>query len=149
MATSGWPSICGRPNSSCSARFAGAFAVGEVLDAVILAAVARGNEVRVDLRVPHVIVDAVHDADEIVPAVGEDAVEAVAEDRRLDFLGVAGTDGGDHVGEGDAALEEVQVAVELHLTPVEVFPVDAGELHVPMPEAALVGDVVDREHGDE
>ena len=142
MATSGWPSTGGRPNSCCSAALQARLPSTKLCDVVVVAAA----RVRIDFRIPHAVVDAVDDAEQVVVAVGEDAFEAVAQRRRLDLLGVARADGGDHVGERDAALEEVEVAVELHLPPVEVLPVDAGELHVPVPEAALVGDVVDREH---
>ena len=49
------------------------------------------------------------------------------------------------VGEDQAGLQQVQVAEELHLPPIEILPVEAGEHHVPVPEGALIGHVVDRQ----
>ena len=65
--------------------------------------------------------------------------------RGLNLLGVARADGVEPVGEDQAGLQQVQIAEELHLLPVEVFPVQPGQQHVPVPEHALIGHVVDRE----
>ena len=35
--------------------------------------------------------------------------------------------------------------MELHLVPVEVLPVESCEQHIPVPEAALVGQIMERE----
>ncbi len=76
------------------------------------------------------------------------AFQAAAERDALNFFGVARADGVDGVGEHEAGLQQVELAVELHLVPVEVSPIEAGQQHVPMPEAALVGKVVDGNQRD-
>ena len=55
----------------------------------------------------------------------QDAVEPVAEGRRLDLLGVARRDGGDRVGEDEAPLQQVEPAVELQRAGMEHAPVEA------------------------
>jgi hypothetical protein len=79
--------------------------------------------------------------------MAEQAVEPAATLRRADLARVGRAHGGYPVGEGQAALDERQAAVELE--PVE-RPQVGGELErpqQPVVEQALVGEVVDREHG--
>src|SRR3712207_2418357 len=73
------------------------------------------------------------------------AFQAAAQRRALYLFGVSWAHGADRVGKSQPGLQKAQIAVELHLPPIEVLPVDASELHVPVPEVALVRDVVNRE----
>src|SRR5262249_59171691 len=89
--------------------------------------VASGNQ-RVGRRVPDRIVDAVQDASQAVGAQAEDAVEAGAERRRLDLLGIAGTHGRDRVREEESRLQVADVAVELEAVRDEVARVEVQEM---------------------
>jgi len=77
-------------------------------------------------------------------AVLQHPLQAAAELRGLDLLGVTRTDRAQGVGKHHPSLQQVQMTVGLHLVPVEVLPVQPGQQHVPVPERALVGHVVDR-----
>ena len=83
--------------------FIGRFA-GEPADAVGL------EQMRVFGGVPLVVINAVQDAGQPVPALAQQAVQAAAEFLGTDFAGIARADGGDGVGIGDAGFEAVQVA---------------------------------------
>ena len=72
-------------------------------------------------------------------------LQTAAKRGTLDLLGIATADCVDRVGEDQPGLHQVQLAVELHLMPVEVSPVESGQQHVPVPELPLIGHVVDRE----
>ncbi len=61
---------------------------------------------------PGGIIDTVQDADEMVGAIADNTVEAVAEFGSLNFLRVPAADGGQVVGIDDPALEKIHVAVE-------------------------------------
>jgi hypothetical protein len=73
------------------------------------------GQVGVGGRIP-AFIDAVGDAAEqaLLGLGGEETVEAAAEFRRGDFLGIGGADRGDVAGIGHAGLEERHLAVELH-----------------------------------
>ena len=73
------------------------------------------------------------------------ALEPVAEGRGPDLLRVGPAHRGEEVGEDQAALEEVELAVELEAGGREEVPSEPGDRHVVVPEHALVGEVVDRE----
>ena len=104
------------------------------------------GEQRVGLGVPHLGVDAVDDAVQRPGAGGDQPVEAHAEVRGLDLLGIGRADGGDRARVGEAGLQVADAAEELD--PVEARGLrrqlergeDAGG------KAALEGDVVDRHH---
>ena len=96
--------------------------------------------------IPGVDVDAVGDARQLVAMVGDDRVEAEGVLGRLDLGGVGAADRGHPIGEDQAGLEEVELLIVLELHRVEQRPVEAGQLEIEVPERALVGDVVDREH---
>ena len=97
--------------------------------------------------VPGDRVDAVDDAGEYVAPRGEHSLQPTAAWSRLDLPRVGRTHRGQSVGEHKACLEQVELAPELHLLPVEIFPVESRKQHVPIPEEPLVGHVVDRHHG--
>ena len=99
---------------------------------------------RIGAGVPDGGVDAVDDPHQCVAPVREHPFERAPARSRLDLAGVGGADGADEVGEHDPGLEEIELAEVLHLLPVEVAPVDAGQQHVPVPEDPLIGHVVDR-----
>ena len=127
-----------QPAGLLQGGFAGRFALLPRVGVVGL------RQMSVGRRIPAISVDAVHDAGQDVGSVAQHIREPAPERLALDLLGIGRTDGAESVGEDDARLQQVQVPVELHLSPVEVLPVDAGQQHVPVPEAALVGQVVDR-----
>src|SRR5208282_686361 len=84
--------------------FAGFFGV-EIVCRIIL-----GDE-RVGFGAPDGIVHAIEDADEAIGAGADDAFEAEAVFGGLNFLCVAAADGGEVIGENQAALEEIYFAV--------------------------------------
>ena len=102
---------------------------------------------RIVTRIPRLVIHAVDDATQHIAAVSQNALQTAPQRRALDFLGVLRADRVDRIRKDDARLEQVQVAVELHLVPVEVLPVESRQQHVPVPETALVGQVVEREQG--
>ena len=67
------------------------------------------------------VVDAVDDADELLLADAEHAVEPLAQLGREDLPGVGGADRGDLVGGEDAGLEEAHLPVELQPVHAEVL----------------------------
>ncbi len=73
-------------------------------------------------------------------------VQAFAERRRADLLGVARAHGRDRVGRDEAGLQEVDVAVELEGLGGEEASIQVEEMPIGSPETALVGEVV---HGDD
>ncbi len=90
-------------------------------------------------------VDAVENAREHPAALLQHAFQPATQRAALDFLRVTRADRVDRVGKHHSRLQQVQAAMKLHLVPVEVFPVQARQQHVPMPELALVRDVVNRQ----
>ena len=105
------------------------------------------RDVAVGPRIPGDRVDAVDDSREHIAPRGEHALESTAAGSVLDLAGIGRTHRGEPIGEHNPGLEQVELAPKLHLLPVEVFPVESGEQHVPMPEEPLVGHVMDRHHG--
>ena len=73
------------------------------------------RDVRVGGRVPLVVVAPVDDARRACRARPPGALQPAAELGRLDLAGVGRADGVDRVGEDDAGLQEVEMAVELQL----------------------------------
>ena len=100
---------------------------------------------RIGRRIPLVRVDAVENARKHVAAILQHAFQPATQRAALNLLRIARADRADRVGEHHARLQQVQIAVELHLPPVEILPIQAGQQHVPVPELALIGDVVDRQ----
>ena len=91
-------------------------------------------------------VDAVEDARKHVAPILQHALQPATQGAALNLLRVARADRADRVGEHHAGLQQVQIAVELHLPPVEILPIQSGQQHVPVPELALIRDVVNRQH---
>ena len=104
------------------------------------------GQMLISRRVPFLGIDAVQNANQIAFACRQRDIEAAAEFRRLNFLCIAGADGGDFRGKHNPRFQQVEVVEEFHLPPVEVFPIDAGQQHVPMPKTSLKSEIVDREH---
>ena len=103
---------------------------------------ARRNR-RVGRGVPHGDVHAVEDADDVLAARAQHAVEAMAALRRADLLRVGWRDGR-HAARGEQpALEQVDRAVELEPLRREVLPRQAERLHRGLREAPLLREVVD------
>ncbi len=119
-------------------RLAGRFARGDRLGRVA------DRQVLVGGRIPLAVVDAVDDAREHVAAVLQHPFQPAAERSGLNLVGVAGADRVEPVGKDQPGFQQVQAAKELHLLPVEILPVESGQQHVPVPEHALVGHVVNR-----
>ena len=61
---------------------------------------------RIDLRIPLAVVDAVDDAEQVVAAVLQDAFQPAAQRRLLNLLRVARADRGERVGKRQPALQE-------------------------------------------
>ena len=68
---------------------------------------------RVGGGVPHAVVDAVHDAPQLVAVVAQVVLQLFAVLGGLDLPGVGAAHGGDAVGVGQAALEHVGVLIAL------------------------------------
>ncbi len=133
--------VLGQAEAALEGRLANRLARLDGVGAVV------GGQVRVVLGRPGVVIDAVDDAGQLPAGLGEHAVHAATVVGRLDLTGVGRADGVEQVAEDDAGLEEVDVPVELELARVEEPPVEAEQAHVPVPEHALKGDVVDGEQG--
>jgi hypothetical protein len=101
--------------------------------------------VLVAARVEELRVDAVDDAVEVVAPLLEERLEALAEFRSEDLLGVALAHGADDVGERDAARHRVDLLAEALLLDEQAIFGNAGELQHALARHALVGKVVDRE----
>ena len=104
---------------------------------------------RVGGRVPHAVVDAVHDAPQLVAVVAQVILQLLAVFRGLDLPGVGVAHGGDPVGVGQAALEHVGVPPGLlqsahveHLGGQPAPVADGGNV-----VDALEPQVMDGEHG--
>ena len=95
-----------------------------------------GVDLRVLRRVVIVHVDAVEDAGELIPARAKQAVQALAVERGLDLIGIAGRDGRQLIGIHQAGLHVVGAAVALQLV--------GGEQAVAQAERILHG--LDGEH---
>ena len=119
---------------------------GGILTVVDVGLTEGSRQVRIVRRIPDRRIDAVDDPRERVATRCEQALEPAAARRRLDLLRVGRAHGAHRIGEHDARLQQVELAVKLHLPPGEVAPVDAGQQHVPVPERPLVGHVVNRHH---
>ena len=104
------------------------------------------GEQRVGLGVPHPGVDAVDDAVQRAGAGGDQPVEAHAEGRRLDLLGIGRADGGDRARVGEAGLQVADAAVELDAVEARGLRRQLERGEDAGGEAALEGDVVDRHH---
>src|SRR5439155_19923104 len=79
------------------------------------AGIIRGGQIAVGGGVPHAVIDAVDDAEKLIGALQEHAVQAAAEVRRLNLAGVRWADRVDQIGKDDAAFEKVDVPEELEL----------------------------------
>ena len=77
-------------------------------------------EVRIGLGVPAFVVDPVHDSDQVLPPVAQEPLEPRSGLRALDDLArVGGGDGGQLLGEHQARLHQIELAVELERVCVE------------------------------
>ncbi len=105
-----------------------------------------GRQVFVVGRIPRVAVDAVDDTAELVAVTARHRFQAEGVLRELDLLRIGAADGGHAVGEHHAGFQQVEATVVLQVQRIEQRPVETGQLHVEVPDGALVGDVVDGEH---
>ena len=105
----------------------------------------RGDE-RVGSRIPAGVIGAVEDTEEIGAAIVKVHGETLTADGAEDFRGVRGRDGGQRVGEEDAAFEEVGFAEVLKFFGGEMFRAEAEIGHDVGVVFALITDIVDREH---
>src|SRR5438094_235346 len=67
--------------------------------------------------------------------------------RRLNVARVTLAHGRDRIGENDAAFDEIELAIKLHALRAEIMSRQRGESEIHAPEIALVGDVVNGQHG--
>ena len=100
---------------------------------------------RIGRRIPDVVIDAVDDAGQLLAPLPQHAFQPAAERIGLNLLGICRADRRQPIGKHHARLQQVELAVELHLVPVEILPVEPGQQHVPVPEDALIGQVVNRQ----
>ena len=107
----------------------------------------RLGETRVVRGIPFHGVDAIEDAAEYRGAVAQQAVEAAAVCRRLDFACVGGAHGGQPVGKRETALDEGELAVELErfMGPERRRQPERHEMVVG--KQPRVREIVDGEHG--
>ena len=105
------------------------------------------KQVRVRLRVVHIVVNAVNDADNILPPGSQEAIQLLTEVRILDFLGIGTADSADHISVDDAALHKVDSIMELQVTVVEILPIQSQNIvHNLLAEHALILQVVNGEY---
>src|SRR5438105_2713971 len=100
---------------------------------------------RISRRIPDVIVGAIDDSGEMLASLPQNAVEAAAQGLCLDLLGICRAHRGEPIGKNNSRLQQIQLAVKFHLVEVEILPIQASEEHVPVPENALISQVVDRQ----
>ena len=103
--------------------------------------------VLVDFGIPCVVVDSVEHAEQPIRALFENSLQPCAEFGCLNFFGVPRADGRQYVGSDYARLQKVDLSVELDAVGREQVPWEVREMHVQMPEQALVCDVVYRKQG--
>jgi hypothetical protein len=119
---------------------------GHGFAAQVVGAVARwGQSIR--FGVPHGLVHTVQDARQVSLAVTQQAVQAVALLGLRDFAGIGGADGGQHLAVLQTRFHERHVAVKLQPVHGEQVCWQAQRGQHFRPEQALVGQVVDGEHG--
>ena len=104
------------------------------------------RQVGVGRGVPVRRVDPVQHAGEVVAAGRQRPLQAAPADGGADLLRVGRGDRGDFVGRGDARLEQIEPAVVFEPGVVEQPPVQPRQVHVPVGETALEGEVMNREH---
>ena len=105
-----------------------------------------GGDLGVGGRVPHPLVDPVHHADQSVAEPEEEVVQTESAAGGTELLGLRRAHGGHHVGEGQTALEEVDLAVPLELLPVVQLPGETDLRHDLGPEVTLIARIVHRHH---
>ena len=86
--------------------------------------VVRHRQVSVATGIPLIVIDPVQDSDQVAGATPQNPVEAKPERRRLDFLGILGTDRRYEPAEHDAGLEETDAPpvferVNVHQVPTK------------------------------
>src|SRR5688572_9143578 len=95
--------------------------------------------------IPLRIVRAVEDSSQLVRMLAHYGIETGAILRRLDFSRVSFTDGRYGVGENDAALEQIEIAVKLDARSAEVMPGQIGKGEVQTPKRTLIRQVMNRQ----
>ena len=68
--------------------------------------------------------------------------ESTTKIRRLNLRRVTWTDGVECISKNQTGLQQIQTSVKFHLLPVEVFPIQTGHRHIPVPEIALIGQIM-------
>ena len=104
-------------------------------------------DVGVGARIPYLVVDAVHDADEPVLESDERVVETEAARSRAELVGMSGTDRRGHVREDEPPFQDVDLAVPFHPIEVEQVIGQADICQNIERDVALITGVVDREDG--
>ena len=94
--------------------------------------------------VPHVVINAVDDPEEAVLSRLQHAFQAIAIFRRLDFLGIGRAHGVQQVGVDHAALEQVDLAVELESAGRKVGGRESGRGILRGREEPLIAHIVNR-----
>jgi hypothetical protein len=107
--------------------------------------VLRGDE-RIGGRVPQPLVDPVEHAHQAVAQPDEHVVQTEPAARRAKLAGLGRAHRGHVVGEGQPALEQVDLAVPLEVGPVVELPGQADLRHHLWAEMALVAGIVHRQH---
>ena len=120
-------------------RAAGAFA-GQILRPVRL------TQMRIGLGIPARVIHSVDNPLQVRAARRDHRVESEPAFGGLDLLRVRWADRGNPIGEDDAALEQVHLAVELQRVRREKPPGQIRQRKIQAPEHSLIGDVVDRQH---
>src|SRR5580693_8900696 len=97
-------------------------------------------------RIPHVVIDAVHDAGDGAMAAQE-SIQTKSIFRCLNLARVAPADGADGVAPGDARLEEINAAEELQLIWIEELRIQCDLRQNRRGEEALIAEIVNGEQG--
>src|SRR5438105_2297760 len=97
-------------------------------------------------RIPLIVIDSVQNADDVIAAVPEDAVETKPEFRRLNFASVARADGRNQPAEHQAAFEVTDSAPVLEGIDAHQIPPETEARQPARIEDALVGEIVDGEY---
>ena len=104
------------------------------------------GQIAIGRWIPLCVIDAVQNSNQISGPRVQDAFQLLAKLRRLNLFGVFPADGCQHVGENQAALQEVEVVKLLHLVQGEEVPGKEKALRGDRREPSLVAGVVNGQH---
>ncbi len=122
-------------------RLLAMFFTGEVGNAEVT------GKIGIGVRVPDRVINTVQDAEDAVSPLVQDTVQSEALLRSHNLGSITGADGSNSVGENDAALEKVDIVIELQATVIEKTPIEVEERPGGISETTLVSQVMNGHHG--